>query len=54
MLFEGARDFVNAFMAYGFAGWDDYLEKAKKTAMPKYLPLFNKVFETFYLPIKAK
>ena len=43
MLFEGARDFVNAFMAYGFDGWDDYLEKAKKTAMPKYLPLFNKV-----------
>ena len=30
MLFEGARDFINAFMAYGFAGWDDYLEKAKK------------------------
>lgn len=42
MLFEGARDFVGLFMAYGFAGYEDFLEKAKKS-MPRYLAVFNKV-----------
>lgn len=28
-------------MAYGFMGWDDYLAKAKKNALPKYLPYFE-------------
>ncbi len=40
MLYEGARDFVNSFMAYGFAGWEEYLEKAK-ASLPKYLPRFE-------------
>lgn len=42
MLFEGARDFVGLFMAYGFGGYEEFLEKAKK-GVPRYLTVFNQV-----------
>jgi hypothetical protein len=46
ILYEGTRDFYfGSFYGYGFNGWDDYLQKAKKTGMPKYLPIFNKVYK---------
>ncbi len=45
MLYEGARDFVNSFMAYGFAGWDDYLVRAK-TSLSKFLPIFENALVT--------
>ncbi|CAF0993831.1 unnamed protein product [Brachionus calyciflorus] len=43
ILFEGTRDFNSAFMSYGFAGFTEVLDNAKKTAIPKYLPVFNSV-----------
>ena len=43
MLYEGSRDFLNTLMAYGFMGWNDFLEKAKTTGVAKYLPLFERV-----------
>lgn len=46
-LFEGSRDFLSFFMDYGFAGYKDYLDKAKENALPKYLPIFEKV--VFYM-----
>lgn len=31
-------------MSYGFLGFKEVLDKAKTTAMPKYLPIFNSVY----------
>lgn len=42
-MFEGSRDFLGAFMRYGFEGYQEVLDNAKKTAMPRYMPVFEKV-----------
>ena len=47
MLYEGARDFIGIFMAYGFAGYEEFLEKAK-SGMPRYLNVFNQVKRKTY------
>lgn len=30
-------------MSYGFNGWQEVVDNAKEKAIPKYLPIFNKV-----------
>nr|QUF59391.1 glutathione S-transferase GSTA1/2 [Brachionus angularis] len=45
VLFEGTRDFNSAFMSYGFQGFQQVLDKAKQTAMPRYLTIFNQVLK---------
>ena len=45
MIYEGARDFTIEFINYGFDGYEEFLAKAKETAMPKYLPCFEQVRE---------
>lgn len=43
MLYEGTRDLNSDFLTLGFAGYQPVLDKIKATAMPKYLPIFNRV-----------
>lgn len=45
MLYEGTRDFLMAFMSYGFQGYEPVLEAAKAKQLPKYLPIFEKVLK---------
>lgn len=44
-MFEGSRDFLGSFMRYGFEGYQEVLDNAKKTAMPRYMTVFEKVRE---------
>jgi glutathione S-transferase len=45
MLYEGTRDFQATFVAYGFQGYEPVLEAAKTKAIPKYLPVYEKVLK---------
>ncbi len=46
ILYDGTRDFYDEyFLFYGFKGWDEYLEQAKKKGLPRYFPAFEKVFQ---------
>jgi glutathione S-transferase len=44
-LYEGTRDFNSAFISYGFLGWNEVLDKAKVTTLPKYLPVYERVLQ---------
>ena len=44
-LFEGTRDLNMTFMPYGFQGWEEVLDKARKVDLPKYLPVYNRVLK---------
>jgi hypothetical protein len=49
MLFEGSRDFLGAFMKYGFEPFDVVLKSAKENQLKRYLPIFEKVrFMNFF------
>ena len=43
MLFEGGRDFMNFLLTLGFRPEADVLAEAKAKALPRYMPLFEKV-----------
>ena len=46
MLFEGTRDFIAKFYAFGFANDSKIKEELDTKILPKYLPIFNKVSYT--------
>jgi hypothetical protein len=43
MLFEGTRDFRNAFAGYGFLGYENVLKKAANNEIKRYLPVYENV-----------
>ncbi len=43
MYYEGARDFIGAFLAICFSDPKNVLDKAKTEALPRYLPVFDQV-----------
>ncbi|KAK3726352.1 hypothetical protein RRG08_027082 [Elysia crispata] len=43
MVSEGGRDFMTPFLPIGFKPEADVLADAKKKALPKYMPLFEKI-----------
>lgn len=45
MLFEGTRDFMTKFYAFGFANDAKIKDELDGKVLPKYLPIFNKVLE---------
>ena len=45
MLYEGSRDFMGAFMSYGFQPYDAVLSAAKDKHLPKYLPVYERVLK---------
>lgn len=47
MLFEGTRDFIAKFYAFGFANDTKIKEELDTKILPKYLPIFNKVGSTW-------
>ena len=47
MVSEGGRDFMTPFLPIGFKPEADVLADAKKKALPKYMPLFEKVIILF-------
>lgn len=48
MLTEGARDFLMPFMAIGFV---DNIEEIRTCYLPRYMPVFEKVGNVFYLHV---
>lgn len=43
MLYEGSRDFKDAFGIYGFAGYENVVQNAKDKQVKKYMPVFERV-----------
>jgi len=43
MLYEGTRDFLRAYLRMGFDPEETVKAEVKQTALPRYLPAFEKV-----------
>lgn len=43
IIFEGTRDFREIFGHYGFNGWQEVLDYARRVSLPNFLPIYEKI-----------